>query len=126
MLQNFRNNKGQIFAGEYLIVLAIAAAGILTMSVYFRRAVQARIRDGRASMIGVVRDRTGGMYTGLEILPEYEPYYLDRAATTTRNTAKTSTLEASFGLSSGIAKTAYNDTVSSDFTSSTASPSFGD
>ena len=125
ILQKFRNNKGQVFAGEYLIVLAIAAAGILSMSFYFRRVVQARIRDGRASMINIVRDRTGGTYAGMNILPEYEPYYVNRTALTTRNTAKTSILQGSFNRSSGIATTAYNDIITSNFVSDTAAPGFG-
>ena len=62
-------------ASEYVVTFFVVVAVITGMSVYFRRAVQAKIRDAHNSMLNIVRERIGTAYQGNDVYIQYEPYY---------------------------------------------------
>lgn len=72
------NNRAQVFA-EYAFVIVIIVSVVSAMAVYVRRALQARIRDARNSMIQTVVDQYNSMpnfgVANYMVFNEYEPYY---------------------------------------------------
>ncbi|MBF0533101.1 MAG: hypothetical protein HQL23_08425 [Candidatus Omnitrophica bacterium] len=70
------SKQGQIISSEFAMSLILVVATLTCMSLYFRRAVQGRIRDARNYMVAEVRSRAAGQYTG-NLWGEYEPYTLD-------------------------------------------------
>ena len=74
MPRYFKTNKAQAVMGEYVLVFFLAIGMVTAMTIYFRRAVQARIHDARDAMLNIVVNRTAGYYTG-NIQIGYEPYY---------------------------------------------------
>ena len=74
MIKHYKlSTRAQVFA-EYAFVIVIIVGVISAMAVYVRRALQARIRDARNSMIQTVADNYNGV-ANYTILNEYEPYY---------------------------------------------------
>jgi len=69
-----KSTKGQINAAEYVVVISLVAASVMGMTVFFRRALQARLNDARHYAVDYVDEHGGGDYVG-EVLPEYEVYY---------------------------------------------------
>ena len=123
MLQKFRDTKGQMVASEYVIVLALAAAAITAMGVYFRRAVQARIRDANVEMIDIVRQRTNGTYQGTNVWVQYEPYYTNTESTITRDLTTTrEKFGVGPGFGVGISQTTYNQQTLQQTFTNTLSP----
>ena len=82
MLKLLRNKKAQAIFGEYVLVIFIVIGVMTSMSVYFRRVIQARIHDARSYMIRDVKARAGGYYADGEanLYVEYEPYYANTAS----------------------------------------------
>ena len=74
MLKNLQNKKAQAVMGEYMVLIGMVLAAIVVMTVYFKRAVQARVYDARNYMVSEVRSRAAGEYDG-DLYFEYEPYY---------------------------------------------------
>jgi len=66
-----RGKKGQAIAGEYVILVTLVLAALGGITVYVKRAYQARIRDAGASMMYNVAN-----HLGQNVLLEYEPYYV--------------------------------------------------
>lgn len=60
--------------GEYVLVFLLAIGMVTAMTVYFKRAIQARMFDARNTMLNMVLNRTQGYYSG-NIQIGYEPYY---------------------------------------------------
>lgn len=119
MLSMWRNTKGQVIASEYLITFFIVASVGTAMSVYFRRAIQGRMRDAHRVMVHSVIDRTQGYYNNRVYL-QYEPYYLDTETLTRREI--TTTDEMAAGGSTGIFTRTHNAFVNATIVSETAPP----
>lgn len=119
MLKQIRNKQAQAVMGEYVLVIFLVIAGIVSMAIYFKRAVQARIHDARDYMVSEVRTRTAGEYDG-DLYLEYEPYYINTAATVTRDASDTKSLAP--GASSGIFQKIFDETTSVQASSETAPP----
>lgn len=99
MLRYLKTNKAQAVMGEYVMVFFLVVAMVTAMTIYFRRAVQARMHDARNVMINTVLDRSGTYFTG-NILAGYEPYYANTVSEVWRSEgSETRLLE---GGSSGI------------------------
>lgn len=105
----FTGRKGQMIASEYVITLFIVVAVISGLSVFFRRAVQGRIRDAHNSMLNIVRDRIGAQYAGNSVYIQYEPYYrvTDSESTVANNNQKQ--VLPSYPLSSGLYRSNPNE-----------------
>jgi len=84
MLKSLKNKKAQAVIGEYLLVFLMVVGMITAITLYFRRAVQARIRDANYSVAASVATRANGYFIG-DVLLEYEPYYIHRQAVITRD-----------------------------------------
>jgi hypothetical protein len=80
MLKVLKNQRAQIIAGEYVVIIFIVVAMMTAMGTYVKRALQGRIRDARKYMVQTVWDRTvtdeGRLYNG-PLWRGYEPYYVD-------------------------------------------------
>jgi len=70
MLKYLRHSRAQVI-GEYAITIAILISALVAMTVYARRALQARMHDAKEYMVS---EASQG---GVTILSEYEPYYGD-------------------------------------------------
>ena len=84
------NTRAQVFA-EYAFVIVIIVSVISAMAVYVRRALQARIRDARNSMIQTVADNYNGV-ANYTIFNEYEPYYSQAATEAVNDSAEQASL----------------------------------
>ncbi|MFH0753754.1 MAG: hypothetical protein V2A70_04245 [Candidatus Omnitrophota bacterium] len=78
-----RRQKGQAISVEYVLMILMFMAVIMIMTVYVRRALQARIQD--ASTTAVNRAAQVSQTT---VLPEYEPYYSETTSETDRSLVK--------------------------------------
>ena len=119
MLRYIRDRKAQAVMGEYMIVIFLVLAALIAMTIYFKRAVQARIHDARDYMVSEVRTRTQGEFDG-NLYKEYEPYYSNVAASVTRDVDYTTSILP--GASSGIFQKIVNETTSVQSVSQTAPP----
>ena len=82
MLKCLKFPRAQVLP-EYVFMLVLVVAAVSAMSVYVRRALQAKIYDARGAMI----ERVAGAYNSSPYAPvttfsnEYEPYYLQTNTT---------------------------------------------
>lgn len=119
MLKNLSNRQAQAVMGEYVLVIFMVLAVIVAMTVYFKRAIQARLHDARDYMVNDVRQRTVGSYNG-ELYLHYEPYYTNTIATVARDASSTTLILP--GASSGIFRKVIDETTSVQVNSETAPP----
>lgn len=119
MLKNLSNRQAQAVMGEYVVVIFMVLAVIVAMTVYFKRAIQARLHDARDYMVNDVRQRTAGSYNG-ELYLHYEPYYTNTIATVARDASSTTRILP--GASSGIFRKVIDETTSVQVNSETAPP----
>ena len=66
----FVRRKGQGVSGEYVLLIALASIAIVGMTVYVRRAIQARYRDANREVY-----RRASAVLDAPVHVEYEPYY---------------------------------------------------
>ncbi len=66
------NKKGQVVSAEYVMVFFLIITTMTSMSIYIRRALQARVFDARQTMADMVADGAN-----VHVTYEYEPYYTD-------------------------------------------------
>ena len=79
MLKKLRNRiKGQSTA-EYAILIALVVAAVIAMQTYAKRALQAKVRDASLYMVAQTNEMGNSV--------QYEPYYLESAFNTTRDSA---------------------------------------
>ncbi|MGE0267834.1 MAG: hypothetical protein AB7S78_05210 [Candidatus Omnitrophota bacterium] len=116
------SQKAQMISSEYVIVFFVAIAVISGMSAYFRRAIQARVRDAHNSMLNTVRTRVGTAYAGTNVYIQYEPYYTSSVSDVVRTVDNISQDLPSYPLSSGIFRKSLSETTSTGSVSTTASP----
>lgn len=122
MLRFLNNKRAQAPLGEYLLVLLLVATVITAMSLYFRRLLQAKIRDAGQAVFVTVNDYAGGYYNNLydNLYYAYDPYYLN--ATTIREIDSERTTKIKGGGSTGVFTQSINETTKSQIKSITAPP----
>ena len=106
---------------EYGLLFFLVVGMITTMTIYFKRSMQARIRDARVYMFKSVQNRTAGYYSG-NLYVEYEPYYANTTSTVDRGGSENVYLVPTPGLSSGIFRKVFSDTIIVNTRSETAPP----
>lgn len=114
--------NGQMIASEYVITLFIVVAVITGMSVYFRRAVQGRIRDAHNSMLNIVQERIGTAYTGNDVYIQYEPYYRNTDSTSVVSNNNQKQVLPTYPLSSGLYRSTPNEQTLRTATTTTLPP----
>ncbi len=119
MLKYLNNKRAQAVMGEYVLVIFLVIASMVAMTIFFKRAVQARIHDARDYMVGEVRERTRAVFDG-NLYKEYEPYYGNTDAIVVRDSAQTSKLWG--GGSSGVYRKDVNEAIQVRVLSETAPP----
>lgn len=73
--------------GEYVLVFFLAIGMVTAMTIYFKRAIQARIFDARNTMLNMAISRAQASYgadLGNIIQIGYEPYYSNTVSTVVR------------------------------------------
>lgn len=120
MLRLSNNNKAQARMTEYAVLIAMVMAVIVTMTVYFKRGLQARIHDARDYMLEEIHSETRGSGFDGNLYVGYEPYYGNTSAIVARDVDDHSLLEP--GASSGIFTKNYGLTVRTMANSETAPP----
>ncbi len=107
MLKVLQQKKAQAVASEYVVVFFIVAAAIGAITIYLRRAIQARVYDARNTMLEMVHSRANGKYVG-NILTGYEPYYLNKDAFISKRAYVSARLEGDDPGTSGIYKSDFD------------------
>lgn len=106
--------------GEYVLVFLLVMGMITAMTVYFKRAVQARIYDARKSMMRTVANLAGDYYNNVFLQREYEPYYGNTVSTVIRQESTTTNLLP--GATTGIFRKTVNEITAVQTESQTAAP----
>lgn len=119
MLRYLKTNKAQAVMGEYVLVFFLVIGMVTAMTIYFKRAVQARIFDARNTMLNMVLNRTQGYFTG-NIQIGYEPYYANTLSTVVRQEDTTTNLLP--GATTGIFRKKLDEVTAVQTTSTTAPP----
>lgn len=117
MLRILHNNRAQMILAEYVVVLFIVVGAVTAMTVFMRRAIQARILGAEKVMIVTADHRSGPHFNG-NFYYYYEPYYANTTGNTTRDDRTRS------DLASGAFTRTFNTYASSITSSNTASPRF--
>ena len=94
------------------------------MTVYVRRAIQARMRDAREYSMGLIFNGVSGHYTNFGLYREYEPYYLNQVSDIRRHSQQSESLLG--GGTTGIYRKRYNDTTIMQRDSEVAPPWMAD
>lgn len=119
MFKYLKTNKAQAVMGEYVLVFFVVVGLVTAMTVYFKRAVQARVFDARNAMFNIVLNRTAGYYTG-NLYGEYEPYYASTESTVVRSADTTTGLLP--GGTTGIFQKTFDEVTAVQTHSETAPP----
>ena len=119
MLRYFKTNKAQAVMGEYVLVFFVVIGMATAMTIYFKRAVQARVFEARNAMLNMVLNRTQGYYTG-DVQIGYEPYYGNTISTTARR--ENAATELLPGATTGIFRKTFDDVTAVQTQSQTAPP----
>ena len=114
----FRNKKGQAPISEYALIFAVILGMLLSIGVYFKRAVQARIKDTNAHMVETVRAQ-GGLDMVGPVKAQYEPYYLESSSDVNRSSDTQQNYLSSFGTTDGIFQKSINESTYVNTNSST-------
>ncbi|MBI5415884.1 MAG: hypothetical protein HZA29_03615 [Candidatus Omnitrophica bacterium] len=119
MLRYLKTNNAQAVMGEYVLVLFVVVGMVTAMTIYFKRAVQARIVGARDKMFNIVLNRTAGYYTG-SIYREYEPYYANTESSAARS--EDTRTELLPGATTGIFRKTLDEVTAVQTRSETAPP----
>lgn len=106
--------------GEYVLVFVLAIGMVTAMTVYFKRAVQARIYGARNSMMNTVANLAGDYYGNVFLQREYEPYYGRTDSMVLRQ--ESAGINLLPGGSTGIFRKTVNETTAIQTESQTAAP----
>ena len=106
---------------EYTMLFFLVVGTITGMSIFFKRGVQARMRDARNFMFLTVQNRAQNYYDG-NLYAEYEPYYANTQSLVRRSESDNIELLPSPGFSSGIFRKIFLDTTIVNTISVTAPP----
>ena len=80
MFKRFFPQRGQAIGAEYVVVTFVAIGAVMAMSVFVRRAIQARVHDAQ-----VYTTSQASNALGRPIPVEYEPYYAEMISNTAQN-----------------------------------------
>ena len=116
----FLNNKAQVNFAEYALLFVVVVGVMTAMGIYFKRAIQARMRDTRIYMFKTVQDRAPGTYNTLYV--EYEPYYVNTLSAVDHSASAVSNIYASPGKASGLFRQTTAETTTVQTLSVTAPP----
>jgi hypothetical protein len=126
MLRLLKNKKGQGVAVEYAITFFLVIAFMASMTVYFKRLLNARLRDSRNYMAQTVYQTvtthptySANAYVG-GLWVEYEPYYVDQSSVRGYQTSHIHT-DSNPG-STGISQDYYDDITRTETTSEQLPP----
>ncbi len=125
MLKTLKNNTAQIIFGEYVLVLFLIVAAATGMTVYFKRAIQARIHDATVLTAQTVTTTVPRNYYVGNVYAQYEPYYLNTASGIEQTSFAQEKLLGSFNRTTGIFRKTTNDGTAVKTDSDTAAPRFG-
>ena len=130
MLRRVKGQKGQANFGEYVLILFLVMGAASVMTVFVKRALQARVRDAghlvfdsaviTANYINAIDDQFGWV-TG-NIYSQYEPYYMNTESTIVTDARLTERLDSAIGTTSGIFTKEIDEETSVGTTSTTAPP----
>ena len=86
-------NKAQVIS-EYAGIVVLVIIVLSTMTMYIKRALQARIRDTFEVAMTDIKDAYEDSYTGEALIPStvnlfYEPYYTNVTSDVTRDLSET-------------------------------------
>lgn len=123
MLRASKNRKGQVISVEYIVIFSLIIAMMTAMTIYFRRLIQARIRDAGYGMADIVQARTAGYGVNV-IYRQYDPYYMNTATLISRD--EFSNTKILPGKTSGIFSKQIDDSTSVSVFSQTAPPKDAD
>ncbi|MCA9401296.1 MAG: hypothetical protein KC713_06690 [Candidatus Omnitrophica bacterium] len=84
MLNRLTNNQAAASFGEYALVIFVVLTVMTSMTVFFKRAISARIYSAKLFMLNEVYTEAKGAYVG-NLQVGYEPYYLSTDTNTARN-----------------------------------------
>ena len=99
---SFMSKGGQAISAEYILVIFIVLGMMAASTIYFRRAMQARIHDARETMLNIVFTRVGNDDYAGNLYREYEPYYTNRASVVRQDIREEERVLPSFNATSGI------------------------
>ena len=133
MFRQIKNNAGQAVVGEYVLVVFLIVAVATAISVYFKRAVQARIRDATAVSGQLAREQailvSGGQTQNLfvgSLYFQYEPYYVNTKSDVDQFSRSNDQLsESTGGRTTGIYTKQFNEQTGVHTISDVAPPDAG-
>jgi len=120
------NNKGQSILVEYVTIFFIVIAGLVAMTTFFRRSLEARVHDGRNYMISSVVNACDAnclQAAGGNISQEYEPYYMQTTAFVLRNEQENSGMTTGNPAALGAIYAKYSNTETQSSSQSVQLPS---
>jgi len=123
MFKHLKAKKAQASTAEYALTFFLVVGVMIAMTIYVRRALQARIRDARIYAVNSVETQVGDRYNGSLYLG-YDPYYQNTESTTLRRA--TLTKQLSKGGRTGLFKKTYNEYREMEIFSNTAPPKEAD
>ena len=130
MLKLLRQNKAQAVMSEYLLIFFVTIGMISAMTIYFKRAVQARVYSARHFVVNDIAARiiSSGYYAGniITLYTQYEPYYANTQSLVDRRTSSTETIVGDAPGKTGIYRKAIDDYTRVMTNSRTSSTKFTD
>lgn len=123
MFRNLKNKEAQMVGAEYVLTFFIIVGVMISMTIYVRRALQARIRDVRIYAINRVETEAGDYYDG-QLYLGYDPYYKNTDGFTIRRSETTKQLSG--GGVTGIFTKTMDEYSRVEYFSNTAAPMFAD
>jgi len=125
MFKNISNNRAQSVMGEYVLTFFLVVAFMTSMTLYLKRALQSYVREARLEMGDVIENRTFGFYRG-NIITQYEPYYINSAASVDRRLSSSDGLLPSPGFATGIYSKTFDESTTTQSRSETLPPQLAD
>ncbi len=123
MLRNLKNRQAQIVGAEYVLTFFLVVGMMVSMTIYVRRALQARVRDVRIYAVNRVETEVGERYNG-HVYLGYDPYYQRTDANTI--TRSETVKQLSGGGVTGIFTKRHDSYKRVELFSNTAAPTFSD
>ena len=95
--------KGQVTLAEYVVIFSVVVGVMTAMSLFVRRAIQARVYDAQMGTKEMIEDRTkGSAYVG-NYYVQYEPYYVNSRSDVKAGSTATESFSTS-GISYGFSR----------------------
>ncbi|MDP8213459.1 MAG: hypothetical protein P9X22_09285 [Candidatus Zapsychrus exili] len=123
MLRLFKEKKAQTSIGEYALTFFLVIGAIATMTIFVRRAIQARIYSAHKIIADTVETRAAGYKMAGNVFVEYEPYYTNTVMQRSMSASANAELMSSGVGTSGIFTKESSEESTVDSTSGVAAPS---